>query len=166
MRDRLRRFVRHLRLQFQSILAPIFLLGYELTDAPPSLSFLFLFLLMHVGLYGGATAYNSYYNRDEGPIGGMKQSLAVDAGAIWLPNRLPPVPCAGGDWPAAGVGHTLRRGAAPPVDVAHPDRLWSLSLCHPDMVETIRQSDSLSESRLVIRHQPRNVKHVLGVTLC
>ena len=77
------RFVRHLRLQFQFILAPIFLLGYGLTDAPPTLAFLFLFLLIHVGLYGGATAYNSYYDRDEGPIGGMKQSLAVDAAELY-----------------------------------------------------------------------------------
>ena len=83
MQARLRRFVRHLRLQFQFILAPIFLLGYELTDAPPTLPFLFLFLLIHVGLYGGATAYNSYYDRDKGPIGGMKQPLAVDAAELY-----------------------------------------------------------------------------------
>jgi 1,4-dihydroxy-2-naphthoate octaprenyltransferase len=72
-----------LRLQFQFILAPIFLLGYALTGAPPTLSFLLLFLLIHVGLYGGATAYNSYYDRDEGPIAGMKQPLAIDAAELY-----------------------------------------------------------------------------------
>jgi hypothetical protein len=77
------RFVRHLRLQFQFILAPIFLLGYDLTGAPLTWSFLPLFLLIHVGLYGGATAYNSYYDRDKGPIGGMKQPLAVDAAELY-----------------------------------------------------------------------------------
>ena len=66
------RFVRHLRLQFQLVLAPVFLLGYSLTGALPDGALLVLFLLLHLGLYGGATAYNSYYDRDEGPIGGMK----------------------------------------------------------------------------------------------
>lgn len=70
-------FVRHLRLHFQLLLAPIFLLGYAASGATPNLSLLFLFLLIHIGLYGGATAYNSYYDRDEGPIGGMKYPLVV-----------------------------------------------------------------------------------------
>ena len=66
------RFIRHLRLQFQLILAPVFLLGYKLTGAALELHFVGLFLLVHIGLYGGMTAFNSYYDRDEGPIGGMK----------------------------------------------------------------------------------------------
>ena len=66
------RFIRHLRLQFQLILAPVFLLGYKLTGATLELHFVGLFLLVHIGLYGGMTAFNSYYDRDEGPIGGMK----------------------------------------------------------------------------------------------
>ena len=71
------RFLRHLRLQFQLLLAPVFLLGYGLSGATPDLAFLGLFLLIHIGLYGGATAYNSYYDRDQGPIGGMKHPLPV-----------------------------------------------------------------------------------------
>ena len=66
------RFFRHLRLPFQFILAPVFLLGYCLTGASPDFPFLILFLLLHVGIYGGMTAYNSAYDQDEGPIGGMK----------------------------------------------------------------------------------------------
>ena len=73
------RFLRHLRLQFQFTLAPIFLLGFSLSGAAPDLALLALFLLLHVGLYGGATAYNSYYDRDEGPIGGMKYPLPVSS---------------------------------------------------------------------------------------
>ncbi len=30
------------------------------------------FLVVHILLFGGATAYNSYWDRDEGPIGGIK----------------------------------------------------------------------------------------------
>ena len=66
------RFCRHLRLQFQFILAPVFLLGIKLAGTKPDGDIVFLFVLVHVGLYGGMTAYNSYYDRDEGPIGGMK----------------------------------------------------------------------------------------------
>ena len=93
------RFIRHLRLQFQLILAPVFLLGYKLTGAELELRFVGLFLLVHIGLYGGMTAFNSYYDRDEGPIGGMKfppladklerngglflQLVAVGAMAFW-----------------------------------------------------------------------------------
>ncbi len=72
-------FLRNLRLQFQFILAPVFLLGYGVTGASPNLSFLALFLIVHIGLYGGATAYNSYYDRDTGPISGMKHPPTVGA---------------------------------------------------------------------------------------
>ena len=64
------RFIRHLRLSFQFVLAPIFLLGFALSEASLSIGLIALFLLVHVGLYGGPTAYNSYYDRDEGPVGG------------------------------------------------------------------------------------------------
>jgi len=77
LRTALGRFLRHLRLHFQLLLAPVFLLGYSLTGASPDLSLLTLFCILHLGLYGGATAYNSYYDRDVGPIGGMKHPLAV-----------------------------------------------------------------------------------------
>lgn len=87
---------------------------------------------------------------------GTKQIARQQFKLSLMPNNfevLPPVPCTGGDWPAAArMGRALRRGAAPPVDVAHPGRLWSLFSCRPAMVETIRRSDGLSESRLIIRH--------------
>ena len=31
-----------------------------------------VFILLHLCIYGGATAYNSSYDRDSGPVGGMK----------------------------------------------------------------------------------------------
>lgn len=35
-------------------------------------SFLLQFVNVHILLFGGATAYNSYWDKDEGPIGGLK----------------------------------------------------------------------------------------------
>jgi 4-hydroxybenzoate polyprenyltransferase len=71
----LRNWLTHLRLHYQLLLAPIFLWGYLLAvnRAPkaPDFNFWLAFLAFHVFLYGGTTAYNSYYDRDEGPVGGL-----------------------------------------------------------------------------------------------
>jgi 4-hydroxybenzoate polyprenyltransferase len=61
----------HLRLHFQLLLAPIFLWGYFLAGGRPNRDFWLGFLAFHVFLYGGITAFNSYYDRDEGPVGGL-----------------------------------------------------------------------------------------------
>lgn len=67
----------HLRLHFQILLAPIFLWGYFLAGGQPDLKFWIAFLAFHLFLYGGTTAYNSYYDRDEGPVGGLVQPPPV-----------------------------------------------------------------------------------------
>jgi 1,4-dihydroxy-2-naphthoate octaprenyltransferase len=62
----------HLRLPFQLLLAPIFMLGALLGGALPTFQLLVAFLAVHAGIYGGMTAFNSYYDRDRGPIGMLK----------------------------------------------------------------------------------------------
>lgn len=64
-------FLIHLRLHYQLLLSPIYLWGYFLTGARPDSDFWLGFLSFHIFLYGGGTAYNSYYDRDEGPVGGL-----------------------------------------------------------------------------------------------
>jgi 1,4-dihydroxy-2-naphthoate octaprenyltransferase len=61
----------HLRLHFQLLLAPIFLWGYFLANGKLDADFWLGFLAFHIFLYGGITAFNSYYDRDEGPVGGL-----------------------------------------------------------------------------------------------
>ncbi|MFN8482555.1 MAG: UbiA family prenyltransferase [Anaerolineae bacterium] len=61
----------HLRLNFQIILAPIFLWGFVLAGSAWGWRLVVGFIAVHVGLYGGVTALNSYYDRDEGPVGGL-----------------------------------------------------------------------------------------------
>ena len=61
----------HLRLPFQLLLAPVFLWGWLLAGGGLSWTFALAFLAFHVFLYGGVTAFNSYYDRDEGPVGGL-----------------------------------------------------------------------------------------------
>lgn len=80
---------RHLRLHFNALLTPIYLYGivigadatglsHPLSDPATWLGWLSL----HLFLYGGTTAFNSYYDRDEGPVGGMLRPPAVDAGLL------------------------------------------------------------------------------------
>ena len=59
----------HLRIPFQMTLAPIFLWGWFVSDTPPSWQIVPCFVAFHFFLYTEITAYNSYYDRDEGPIG-------------------------------------------------------------------------------------------------
>ena len=79
-----RALLRHLRLPFNALLSPIYLWGAWLAPGEPEAARLVLgWLALHVFLYGGTTAFNSFYDRDEGPIGGMRHPDPV-------PSRLLP----------------------------------------------------------------------------
>jgi 4-hydroxybenzoate polyprenyltransferase len=86
----LRTLIVHLRLPFQLLLAPVFLWGWllaggSLASGSPDAVWRFglAFVSFHVFLYGGVTAFNSYYDRDEGPIGGLERPPTV------IPEMLP-----------------------------------------------------------------------------
>ncbi|GAA5521586.1 UbiA family prenyltransferase [Aliifodinibius salicampi] len=65
-------FLLHLRLHYQLfILSGPFLLGALLSENFNTGWFLVQFFNIHVLLFGGATAYNSFWDRDKGPIGGL-----------------------------------------------------------------------------------------------
>lgn len=66
-------FIVHLRLHYQFfILSGGYLLVALFLPEVDWTSFGIQFLNVHVLLFGGATAYNSYWDKDEGPIGGLK----------------------------------------------------------------------------------------------
>src|SRR5919201_693555 len=67
----------HLRLHFQLLLAPVFLWGWLLGGGGFSGAIVVAFIALHVFLYSGATAFNSYYDRDVGPVGGLEQPPPV-----------------------------------------------------------------------------------------
>jgi 1,4-dihydroxy-2-naphthoate octaprenyltransferase len=87
-RARLGGLLAHLRLHYQLLLAPIYLWGYFLTGAPVRADFWLGFAVFHVFLYGGATAYNSYYDRDQGPIGGRSIPPPVTDGLLGFSLRV------------------------------------------------------------------------------
>jgi 4-hydroxybenzoate polyprenyltransferase len=67
----------HLRLHFQLLLAPVFLWGWLVAGGGLSLAVLLGFVSFHGFLYSGATAFNSYYDRDVGPVGGLEHPPRV-----------------------------------------------------------------------------------------
>lgn len=73
MLNELKNFILHLRLHYQFfILSGGYLLGGLLADHMQFSQFWLQFLNVHILLYGGATAFNSWWDKDEGPIGGLK----------------------------------------------------------------------------------------------
>ncbi len=72
----------HLRLHFQILLSPIFLWGYLLADGRPSLKLLLAYCSFHLFGYAGGTALNSFYDRDEGPIGGLANPPPIPDGLL------------------------------------------------------------------------------------
>lgn len=79
----MRSFLVHLRLHFQWILSGIFLWAFLLAGGVPDGRALFAFLILHVLLYGGTTAYNAFYDRDEGPITGLRRPPRAGKACLW-----------------------------------------------------------------------------------
>ncbi|HEX7022938.1 MAG TPA: UbiA family prenyltransferase [Trueperaceae bacterium] len=76
-------WLRHLRLPFNLLLSPIYFWGAFLAGGSlRQLGFWLGYVSLHVFLYGGTTAFNSYYDKDTGPVGGMLQPPPVDRGLL------------------------------------------------------------------------------------
>ncbi|HEX8308487.1 MAG TPA: UbiA family prenyltransferase [Allosphingosinicella sp.] len=72
----------HLRLPFQLTLAPIFLWGALLSGARWDDGTTAAFVALHLFLYPAATAFNSAYDDDEGPVSGLERPPAVPRGLL------------------------------------------------------------------------------------
>jgi 1,4-dihydroxy-2-naphthoate octaprenyltransferase len=68
---------KHMRLPFQLTLAPLFLWGFFLSEAPAGVATVLGFISLHLFLYPGVTAFNSAYDRDVGPVSGMERPPEV-----------------------------------------------------------------------------------------
>lgn len=85
----------HLRLPFSFFLLPIFLFALGVTDPQDWSRVMLVFFILHFLLYPASNGYNSYFDKDEGSIGGLEKpppvskdlyylSLLLDAVAILL----------------------------------------------------------------------------------
>jgi 1,4-dihydroxy-2-naphthoate octaprenyltransferase len=102
------------------LLAPVFLAGWALGGGAFNATVIVAFLSLHVFLYGGATAFNSYYDRDEGPIGGLERPPPV------VPDLLP------FSLAMKAFGWLLALAVNPPFLVLYSSWvLFSLAYSHP-----------------------------------
>jgi hypothetical protein len=73
MRSEIKAFLSHLRLHYQFlILSGAFLSGAVFAGPIRWTAFAAQFLSVHVLLFGGVTVYNSFWDKDTGPIGGLR----------------------------------------------------------------------------------------------
>jgi 1,4-dihydroxy-2-naphthoate octaprenyltransferase len=67
----------HLRIPFSFFLMPIFCFALSQSSKPELLTTICVFLILHLLLYPASNAYNSYYDKDEGSIGGLESPPPV-----------------------------------------------------------------------------------------
>ncbi len=73
----------HLRLPFSLFLLPVFLFALSQLPAPDAGRTIAVFLILHFLLYPASNAYNSYFDKDEGPIGLLEAPPPVDRTLYW-----------------------------------------------------------------------------------
>lgn len=73
----------HLRIPFSFFLLPIFLFALAVSPNVILPRVLWILVLLHVFLYPASNGYNSYFDKDENSIGGLKNPPPVSRGLYW-----------------------------------------------------------------------------------
>jgi hypothetical protein len=74
----------HLRIPFSYFLLPVFLFSLSISPNLNQDRMLWVFIILHFFLYPASNGYNSYFDKDEGSIGGLKNPPPVNKGLYWL----------------------------------------------------------------------------------
>jgi 4-hydroxybenzoate polyprenyltransferase len=74
----------HLRIPFSYFLLPVFLFSVGLSPNLNQSKLLWVFLIIHFLLYPASNGYNSYFDKDEKSIGGLKNPPPVNRGLYYL----------------------------------------------------------------------------------
>jgi len=85
----------HLRFPFSFFLMPVFVFAFATADNPDFFKTILSFVILHLLVYPASNGYNSYFDKDEDSIGGLKSppkvskelyitSLALDVVALML----------------------------------------------------------------------------------
>ncbi len=74
----------HLRIPFSYFLMPVFLFSLVISPNVSKNALLWTFIIVHVLLYPASNGYNSYFDKDEKSIGGLKNPPPVNRGLYYL----------------------------------------------------------------------------------
>ena len=74
----------HLRIPFSYFLLPVFLFAVAISPNLGESRLLWVFLTLHFFLYPASNGYNSYFDKDEKSIGGLKNPPPVEKGLYWM----------------------------------------------------------------------------------
>ncbi len=74
----------HLRIPFSYFLLPVFLFSLAISPNITGKSILWTFIIVHFFLYPASNGYNSYFDKDEKSIGGLKNPPPVKKGLYYL----------------------------------------------------------------------------------
>lgn len=91
----------HLRFNFSYFLLPVFLFALAVVGTVSPVHFLLTFIVLHFLIYPASNGYNSYFDKDKGPIGGLEKppevskelytvSLALDAIGLIIASFVSP----------------------------------------------------------------------------
>jgi len=74
----------HLRIPFSFFLLPIFLFAVAISPNLIMLRLQWVFFILHFLVYPASNGYNSYFDKDEKSIGGLKNPPPVSPGLYWM----------------------------------------------------------------------------------
>lgn len=75
---------KHLRIPFSFYLMPVFFFALSLTPNHNAERILLVFISLHLFLYPSSNGYNSYFDKDEKSIGGLRNPPKVSQGLYYL----------------------------------------------------------------------------------
>lgn len=73
----------HLRIPFSFFLMPVFWFAVSVAQPTEVWRVVLAFIIIHFFIYPASNAYNSYYDKDEGSIGGLEKPPPV-SGELWI----------------------------------------------------------------------------------
>ncbi len=74
----------HLRFPFSFFLLPVFLFAFSQATQPYTAKTLWVFFILHFLIYPASNAFNSYFDKDEGPIGGLQNPPPVNQSLYYV----------------------------------------------------------------------------------
>ncbi len=74
----------HLRIPFSYFLLPVYLFAVSVSPNITEKRLLWVFAILHLMLYPASNGFNSYFDKDEKSIGGLKHPPPVEKGLYWI----------------------------------------------------------------------------------